>query len=214
MEKRRHKAGQDPAKRDQILDGAMRVFMERGFDAASMNDICRAAGVSKGTVYVYFAGKEDLFEALIEQERDRLFLGIEAILEAEGPTAEKLARYGRRIAEIICSDQVIRAQRIIIATTERMPELGARFYDSGAERAHGAVRRFLEREVTAGRMRVPDVALAAHQFAELCTAGLWRKRLFGKARTVPRPAEIDACVDGAVAMFLNSYGFSAAKAAS
>ena len=63
---RRHAAGMDPAKRDQILDGATKVFLESGFDAASMNDICRVAGVSKGTIYVYFANKEDLFEALID----------------------------------------------------------------------------------------------------------------------------------------------------
>ena len=46
-------AGQDPAKRKQILDGARRVFSQMGFDAASMNDITREAGVSKGTIYVW-----------------------------------------------------------------------------------------------------------------------------------------------------------------
>ncbi|HVG49092.1 MAG TPA: helix-turn-helix domain-containing protein, partial [Rubellimicrobium sp.] len=55
--RRRHGAGEDPRKRDQILEGARQVFMEQGYDAASMNDICRAAGVSKGTLYVYFANK-------------------------------------------------------------------------------------------------------------------------------------------------------------
>ena len=44
--------------------------MSVGFDAASMNDITREAGVSKGTIYVYFENKEDLFSAMIEQERD------------------------------------------------------------------------------------------------------------------------------------------------
>ena len=62
-------AGQDPAKRQQIIEGARRVFIDMGFDAASMNDITREAGVSKGTIYVYFANKEELFEALIEEER-------------------------------------------------------------------------------------------------------------------------------------------------
>jgi AcrR family transcriptional regulator len=62
-------AGEDPAKRKQILDGARRVFMKLGFDAASMNDVTREAGVSKGTLYVYFANKEELFTAMIESER-------------------------------------------------------------------------------------------------------------------------------------------------
>ncbi len=60
-------AGQDPVKRAQIIEGARRVFIDKGFEAASMNDITREAGVSKGTIYVYFANKEELFEALIEE---------------------------------------------------------------------------------------------------------------------------------------------------
>src|SRR5690606_26724115 len=64
-------AGQDPAKRAQILAGAERVFNSMGFDAASMNDITREAGVSKATIYVYFSGKEELFAELFEQKRQR-----------------------------------------------------------------------------------------------------------------------------------------------
>src|SRR5437870_9385108 len=59
---------EDSSKRRQILDGARKVFMDLGFDAASMNEIARSAGVSKGTLYVYFADKNRLFEAIIENE--------------------------------------------------------------------------------------------------------------------------------------------------
>ena len=58
----------DSAKRRQIIEGARTVFLAQGFDAASMNDIARAAGVSKGTLYVYFKSKEDLFEAIVEEQ--------------------------------------------------------------------------------------------------------------------------------------------------
>src|ERR1700689_406883 len=60
--------GEDGAKRRQIVEGARAVFLAQGFDAASMNDIARAAGVSKGTLYVYFSDKEHLFGAIVEQE--------------------------------------------------------------------------------------------------------------------------------------------------
>ena len=59
---------EDSAKRRQIIEGARAIFLSQGFDAASMNDIARAAGVSKGTLYVYFKDKEQLFEAIVEQE--------------------------------------------------------------------------------------------------------------------------------------------------
>ena len=58
----------DSAKRRQIIDGARRMFLAQGFDAASMNDIAREAGVSKGTLYVYFKSKEELFEAIVEEQ--------------------------------------------------------------------------------------------------------------------------------------------------
>jgi AcrR family transcriptional regulator len=58
----------DSSKRRQILDGARKLFLDLGFDAASMGEIARAAGVSKGTLYVYFADKNRLFEAIVEEE--------------------------------------------------------------------------------------------------------------------------------------------------
>src|SRR3978361_612241 len=59
---------EDSSKRRQILDGARKLFLDLGFDAASMGEIARAAGVSKGTLYVYFADKNRLFEAIVEEE--------------------------------------------------------------------------------------------------------------------------------------------------
>ena len=56
------------AKRRQIIDGARRIFLRAGFDAASMGAIAREAGVSKGTLYVYFKSKEELFEAIVEEQ--------------------------------------------------------------------------------------------------------------------------------------------------
>ena len=69
-------ADDESAKRRQIVDGARAVFLAQGFDAASMNDIARAAGVSKGTLYVYFKNKEELFEAIVEQECEAQAEGI------------------------------------------------------------------------------------------------------------------------------------------
>src|SRR3569833_2901725 len=60
---------EESAKRRQILAGARKVFMDLGFDGASMGEIARACGVSKGTLYVYFADKYHLFEAILEEEQ-------------------------------------------------------------------------------------------------------------------------------------------------
>src|SRR5690348_9071167 len=60
-------ADPDSTKRRQIIDGAMAVFLEKGYDAASMGEIARSAGVSKGTLYVYFQDKDALFDAIVTE---------------------------------------------------------------------------------------------------------------------------------------------------
>src|SRR6185437_2604019 len=75
---------EDSSKRRQILDGARKVFMDLGFDGASMNEIARLAGVSKGTLYVYFADKNRLFEAIVEEEareRDEVTFNFDPVRE-------------------------------------------------------------------------------------------------------------------------------------
>src|SRR4051812_8954362 len=161
-------AGQDPAKRKQIIDGARRVFIEMGFDAASMNDITREAGVSKGTIYVYFANKEELFEALIEEERCSIFNDLYQALEQGGEFRETLIRYGTALATKITSDKVTRAQRTVIGICERIPELGARFYERGPKNGHARLMEFLERAIGSGEIAVDDLELAAYQLTDLC----------------------------------------------
>src|SRR6478752_1001546 len=87
-------AGEDPAKRRQILDGARRVFMKLGFDAASMNDVTREAGVSKGTLYVYFANKEELFTAMMETERAAFVASVRNTLKETSDPATALHNFG------------------------------------------------------------------------------------------------------------------------
>ena len=201
----RHKAGADPAKRDQILAGAKAVFMKAGFDAASVNDICREAGVSKSTLYVYFENKEELFESMVEAERDRLFEGISTLLTQPRPAGEILFDYGTALVPILCSDPVIKAQRIVIGIAERMPELGARFYAGGATRAQRDVAAFLQRKQDEGELAVPDLPLAAAQFIDLATANLWKPRLFGRDRHPPTATAVEAAVRDAVRIFLAAY---------
>ena len=202
----RHAAGCDPIKRDQILAGAHEVFTRSGFDAASMADICRASGVSKGTLYVYFSHKSDLFEALVERERDRIFGDMTRVLAMEGSIADRLTAFGMATARAMCSENVVRAQRIVLGTCERMPDLGARFYDSGANRGKRLLIAAFEAEVAKGMLVIADVPLAASQFQELASAGIMRPRLFGFMPVPPKEAEIRATVESAVAMFLRFYG--------
>jgi len=202
----RHAAGQDPAKRDQILKGAYNVFSRMGFDAASMNDITREANVSKGTIYVYFQNKEELFEALIDRKRQALFADMQMAIEGDDPVEEKLYRYGSLVARLITCDAVIQAQRIVIGVSERKPELGANFYERGPLRGKRYFASFLKKEIAKGTFVIDDVELASFQFGELCMAGLFRRRIFGHMKEAPTPELIERNVRSAVRVFMKAYG--------
>ncbi len=202
----RYAAGQHPAKRDQILDGAHRVISRLGFDAAGMADITREAGVSKGTIYVYFQGKDDLFAALIERERAAIFAGVSAALHLPGTVPERLTHYGKTLVRLLCSAPVVQAHRVVIGVAERKPHLAADFYATGALRGMALLQGFLAEQITAGHLRPCETDLAAQQFVALCLAGLFRPRLLGYMQHPPTEDHIAHNVDSAVAVFMAAYG--------
>lgn len=201
----RRAAGTDPAKRSQILAGANAVFARMGYDAASMSDITREAGVSKGTLYVYFAGKEDLFAATIEQHRERLFQGICDAFTVPGRVEDKLRQFARIVVPLICSNDMVQAHRVVLGICARMPELGARFYEGGSQRGVRLLSEFFAAETQRGVLDVTDTQLAAHQFMELSLAGMARRRLFGHMENEPTEAELTKTIDAAIEMFMCRY---------
>lgn len=201
----RRAAGEDPAKREQILDGAKRVFMEQGFEAASMNDITRAAGVSKGTIYVYFANKEDLFGDMIERERRKLTETVRHALDSDQALDQTLNDFGMLFATHVTADHTIRAMRMVIAANHRLPTLCSRFFSASAINPVSVLQDYLDRQVAAGAIVCDDTAHAAKQFIELTTVGLFKPRIFGSMEDVPPRAMIEKNVASAIRVFLAAY---------
>lgn len=199
-------AGEDPVKRAQILDGAMRVFMRQGFDASSMNDITREAGVSKGTLYVYFKNKEDLFAAIIQRKKSLVFEKLGEIVAANKPVGETLHEFGVTFASHILSDDAIRGQRIVIGVIDRMPELADSFFKLGPNTGPVLLANYLTRQVELGRLKpIEDAMHTSRQLGDLCVAGLYRPRLFGEMREPPPREKVERNVEWAVRLFLNTY---------
>lgn len=202
----RRAAGQDPLKRAQILDGAKRCFLSLGFEASSMNEITTEAGVSKGTLYVYFEDKEDLFKALIDREKSAVMSAAKEQLELSGTVAEALHRFGNYVTARLTSDEVIRAQRLVLGVAERMPEVAARFFTGDSFSAHHLLQTWLDQRVAIGELAIADTDLASRQFLELSMASIYKRRLFGN---LPKPVpakEVDRVVTSAVTLFMNTYG--------
>src|SRR6266700_1365855 len=160
----RSRAGQDPRKRQQILDGARKLFHSEGFDAASMGDIARAAGVSKGTLYVYFDSKEVLFTELVREEKLRQANAIFALDPADHDVPAVLARLGRAFVRFISAPKSIQAVRGVLAIAQRLPELGNDFYALGPRACTSRLAEYLRAQVIAGLLEIDDLDLAAAQF--------------------------------------------------
>ena len=199
---------QEPAKRRQILDGARRVFLADGFDGASMNDIARVAGVSKGTLYVYFESKESLFEALIRDDRKQQAERLVFPTGAANPRAP-LAAFGRQLIALMTQPEMIAQVRIVIAATAKFPSLGRAFYESGP--CFGEIRLAERLEVwrQAGVLQFDDGRRAARQFIDLCKSGVFGACLFGVTEAAT-PETIAQTVDRAVDIFMHVYGADSA----
>src|SRR6478735_536596 len=101
-------------KRRQVLDGARRVFLSAGFDGASMGEIAKAAGVSKGTLYTYFESKEALFEALILEERAGLAEALFRLDPDDPDTRAVLGRLGRSFLAMLVRPEHVASVRMVI----------------------------------------------------------------------------------------------------
>jgi AcrR family transcriptional regulator len=195
-------AEEDNSKRRQILDGARKVFMDLGFDGSSMGEIARAAGVSKGTLYVYFADKCRLFEAMVEEE---LELGQLAFnFDPAHDVTTTLREYGRTYIGMVCRPGGGSAIRTVMGIAERMPEVGRRYYARALEQNINRLAAYLAQHVRTGELAVDDCELAASQFLLMCQASLFLPWIFQAAPT-PSPERIAEVVDSAVRMFLAAY---------
>ena len=192
-------------KRRQILDGARHVFMGAGFDGASMGEIARTAGVSKGTLYVYFDSKEALFEALTLEEKRGL---AEALfrLDADDPdVAAVLTRLGTTYLIEMVRPEHVAVIRMVIGACEKFPRFGQAFFEAGPAMGVARLTAYLDAQVTAGRMKAADTNLAAKHFLHLCQAGLLTRLLFNAGDPVTRD-EIDYRIREAVRVFFAGYG--------
>lgn len=196
---------------DQVLDGAREIFMRDGFEGASVDEIARAARVSKATLYSYFPDKRLLFSEVARIECNRQAEEALCKLEDSATIEEVLREAADRVVRFFLSDFGQQMYRICVSESHRFPELGARFYDSGPRLLRERMSRILQSYVDKGDLNIPDMDLAASQFGELCKSDLFVRCLCGVGGTHSE-ADIARIVNGTVEMFLARYGTQAGPA--
>ena len=192
------------SKAESILAAAKRAFLAAGFAAVSMDAIAREAGVSKATVYAYFAGKEELFGAVIARECERYFARVSANELDPLDVRASLTVLGTRFLDLVLSPDGIALHRIILAEVTRLPALGEVFWRAGPERQRLQIEAFLKRASAAGSLEIADARLAAEQFVSLVRSDIQLRHLLRlEADTDQRG--IGAAVEAAVATFMRAF---------
>ena len=201
-----------PAKARTIIRAAGDVFRKYGYGAASVDAIARKAGVSKATIYAYFSGKDALFAAVVDQERQEHTLDVEA-LEHEGLTVEQsLERLARSFLDIMLSSRALAIYRVVVAETGRFPELGELFYRSGPAVHTKRVAQLLGKFREAGALDIDDLDTAAMNFISIVRGDLHLRCLFTPDKR-PDEAERQKRARNAVKIFMRAYSAPDASSA-
>jgi len=158
----------------QILDAAFAVFAERGLAAARLDDIAKRAGLSKGTIYLYFPNKEELFREVVHSTVIEFIERGEAALETERDPRRALIAWMESYWAWLRTPVFPAMHRLVNSELHSFPDLAAFYATEVIERAQRLLRGILERGMDAGILRRMDPQVAARMLGALfITHGNW-----------------------------------------
>lgn len=202
------------AKRDQIREGAQRVFLERGFAGTSTDAIASEAGVSKQTLYVYYSSKEELLVDVMrhlvhENSQNRLPTVDEVPLGTPDEVRRTLNSLAQRLIGNLMQPDYLALIRVVIAETPRLPQLGSLFRTELPERVLANVSAILESAQQGEVIEVTDREAASRMFVgALLTYAVYDGLLVGDAPPrPPAPERIEAVVD----LYMKAIGKTSTK---
>lgn len=166
------------------MNAALDVFAERGFAGTRLEEVARRAGVSKGTVYLYFDSKEALFKASVEAAITPALEAAEALAaDSTKPPAEALRCFVFGWWEMVGSTKLGALPRLLVAESGNFPELGVWFHENMLRRALRAVVAIIKLGIRRGEFRPVEPMLAARVvFAQMFSYVIWRQA-FGASMT-------------------------------
>jgi len=198
----------------ELLSAALDLFVERGFAGTRLDDVAARAGVSKGTLYLYFENKEELFKALVRENIvERISAARDELSSFAGSSAELLRTLVNRWWREFGATQAGGISKLMMAESGNFPEITRFFVEEVIEPWHWLVGAVIERGIERGEFRPVDV----ETFVQVMTApmvmlGLW-KRSFGPCSSRPVDAEryIETLLEMALASLQAQSTATAAK---
>lgn len=164
------------ARPGEILEAALAIFAEKGFAATRMEDIAQRAGVTKGTIYLYFPGKDELFKSLARETVGRALADVSKILaDNPAPPRRMLIRVLETINNFLQNEERAALPKIIIAESGNFPELAAFWQQEVIGKALGILQMVYDKGVKTGEFRpLPCPNLLRLLVAPLIVDVIWR----------------------------------------
>jgi AcrR family transcriptional regulator len=186
----------------EIVAAALEVFVERGFAATKLEEVARRAGVTKGTVYLYFDSKEALFKAVVRETIVPCIAQGEALAEAHtGSARELLVKLVQGWWQLIGETQLSGIPKLMLAEAVNFPSLARFYYDEVVTRGQKLMAGALERGIASGEFRALDVPLAVKLLmAPLIHAAHWRHSF---ALCTCEPLDVSRYIETHIDLFLH-----------
>ena len=194
----------DPAKRVAIVNAAHRLFVLHGLGGVSMEAVAAAAGVSKITLYSHFKDKERLFEEVVSSTSEGMIAEMSRTQNAGGTLGEALAALGRAFLSLVCSTDIVAAERNLMAALAGNRRLAERFYAAGPARTETAVAAVLRAAAARGELAIDDPAEAAVDLLALWQGNVLKRLSLG-LQAPPSAEEIALRSQRKTATFLRAY---------
>lgn len=197
----RRRARRKEARPGELVAAALDLFTRRGFAATRLDDIAGQAGVSKGTLYLYFESKEDLFRAVVREAVLPNLAEIEAFIDGyKGPSSDLVVLLCRAWWDRVGNTRLSGIPKLILAESDNFPELARFFLAEVAERGQAVMARALKRGIDSGEFRAVDTDYAVRiMIAPLMLHALWQHSL---APHEAHPLDSALLVDTQVDLFL------------
>jgi len=200
------------ARPDEIIDAAISVFGELGFAKANLCDVARRAGVSKGTVYLYFENKEALFREMVRARVVRSFAAEESELaEREGSARQALVAIIAKMWDTVRAPEMARIVRLVHSEISNFPDLVRFYFDEVILPVRRLVRAIIERGVAQGEFRRVNPDFFCRAISSLLVHGAMHQRFF--AGLDPQALTDDQVLDGILDFVTNGLARPDASAA-
>lgn len=187
----------DAAKDEAILEAAGHLFMERGYEAVSLDAVAAEAGVSKATIYARWPDKEALFCAVLRHECDRVVMPDGFRPDPGTPVRDTLIWLGHRFLDLVLGDKAMAMHRVLVAESSRAPRMAELFFETAVLSLKDRFAEWLAAETEAGRLYVSDPERAAWRFLGAVKGEAHMRASYGMAPIAPDALadHVRACAD-------------------